>query len=84
MAMIKRGTERTIANLSNHFIKDYDITIITNINGPIEYELDKRIKVIPIDKIDKRNEPLPKKIISKTSNKRSNKLKEIIICLMMT
>ena len=78
MAMIKRGTERTIANLSNHFIKDYDITIITNINGPIEYELDKRIKVIPIDKIDKRNELLPKKLISKTSKKRSIRLKKII------
>ena len=71
MAMIRRGTERTIANLSNYFINTYDITIITNINGPIEYELDKRIKVIPIDKTDKRNEILPLKIITKTSKKRS-------------
>ena len=78
MAMIKRGTERTIANLSNHLIKKYEITIVTNINGPIEYELDKKIKVIPIDITDKRNEHLPKKIITKTSKKRSNKLKKII------
>lgn len=78
MAMIKRGTERTIANLSNYFIKDYDITIITNINGPIEYKLDKRIKVIPIDKTDKRNEILPKKIITKTNKKRTKLLKKII------
>ena len=78
MAMIRRGTERTIANLANYFIDEYDIIIITNINGPIEYELDKRIKVIQIDKKDKRNESLPKKIISKTSKKRSIKLKEII------
>ena len=78
MAMIRRGTERTIANLSNHFIKDYDITIVTNINGPIEYELNNRIKVISIDEKDKRNECLPKKIISKTSKKRSEILKIII------
>lgn len=78
MAMIRRGTERTIANLSNHFIKKYDITIITNINGPIEYELDKRIKVIPIDKTDKINEILPLKIITKLSRKRTNKLKIIL------
>lgn len=78
MAMIRRGTERTIANLSNYFINNYDITIITNINGPIEYELDKRIKVIPIDKIDKRNEILPLKIITKTSKKRSVELLRII------
>ena len=78
MAMIRRGTERTIANLSNYFIKDYDITIITNINGPVEYELDKRIKIIPIDKIDRRNEILPLKIITKTSKKRSVELLRII------
>lgn len=78
MAMIRRGTERTIANLSNYFINDYDITIITNIKGPIEYELDKRIKVIPIDKTDKRNEILPLKVITKTSKKRSIKLLNII------
>lgn len=78
MAMINGGTERTIANLSNHFIKKYDITIVTNINGPIEYELDKRIKVIPIDKKDKRNEKNLKKIITKTSYKRSKILKNII------
>ena len=78
MAMIKRGTERTIANLSNHFIKDYEITIVTNINGPIEYKLDKRIKVIPIDKKNKMNEILPLKVITKTSPKRSKELIKII------
>ncbi len=78
MAMIHRGTERTIANLANHFIKEYDITIVTNINGPVEYPLDKKIKVIPIDKTDKRNECFFQKIITKTSKRRTKKLKEII------
>ena len=78
MAMIKGGTERTITNLANYFINDYDITIITNINGPIEYELKNKIKVIPIDKTDKRNEKIPKKIITKTSKKRSKKLIQIL------
>ena len=78
MAMIKGGTERTIANLANHYINDYDITIITNINGPIDYELNNKIKVIPIDKINKINEKLPKKIITKTSPKRTKKLLKIL------
>jgi len=78
MAMINGGTERTIANLSNHFIKNYDITIVTNINGPIDYKLNKKIKVIPIDNKDRRNEPIIKKAITKTSSKRTKKLKAII------
>ena len=78
MAMIKGGTERTISNLSNELIKNYDITIITNINGPIEYNLNKKIKVIPIDKKDKRKEKIIPKIITKTSSYRTKQLKEII------
>lgn len=78
MAMIKGGTERTITNLANHYINDYDITIITNINGPIDYELNNKIKVIPIDKVNKINEKLPKKIITKTSPKRTKKLLNIL------
>ncbi len=78
MAMINGGTERTIANLANHFIKDYDITIVTNINGPIDYKLNNKIKVIPIDKKDKRNEFIIKKAYTKTNKKRTKILKEII------
>jgi len=71
MAMIKGGAERTIANLSNYFINYYDIVIITNINAKVEYELDKRIKVICLDKINRINEKGIKKLITKTSKKRS-------------
>ena len=78
MALIKGGTERTIANLSNYFINKYDITIVTNINHPTEYKLDKRIKVINIDKEDKLNEKLFKKIITKLSHFRTNELNKII------
>ena len=78
MCMIKGGTERTIANLANNFIKDYDITIVTNIKSKIEYKLNKKIKVIQIDKTNKQKEKIPFKIITKTSKARTKKLKEII------
>lgn len=78
MCMIKGGTERTVANLANHFIKDYDITIVTNIKSKVEYKLNKKIKVIQIDKTNKQKEKLPFKLITKTSKKRTKKLKEII------
>ena len=78
MIMIKGGTERTIANLSNHFIDKYDITIVCNINHPVEYDLDSRIKLICIDKDDKYGEKIPKKIFTKLGPKRNKILKEII------
>ena len=78
MAMIKGGTERTISNLSNYFIDKYNITIVCNINHESDYKLDPRIKLIFIDKTDKINEKIQKKIFTKIGPYRTKKLKEII------
>ena len=78
MALIKGGTERTISNLSNYFVDKYDVVIVTNINHKCEYELDKRVKVIKIDKEDKLNESTIKKVFTKLSTYRTKELDKII------
>ena len=77
MTMKRGGTETTIANLANYFINGYDITIVTNIKCDCEYKLNSNIKLINIDEVDKSNEKFIKKIVTKLSNFRTKKLKEI-------
>jgi glycosyltransferase involved in cell wall biosynthesis len=79
MIMQKGGAEQTLANLVNHFIKEYDITLVTNIKFPSEYELNPKIKFINIDKENKKDEKSCNKIFTKLSKERSKLLKEIII-----
>lgn len=78
MALVRGGTERTIVNLANEFACKYDVVIITNILKESDYELDKKIKHISLDEIDKYPEKLPQKIVTKLSLKRTKKLKEIL------
>ena len=78
MILQKGGTEKTITNLANYFISEYDITIVTNINKKSEYVLNEKIKHICIDLVDKSKENILKKIFTKLSYKRSAQLKEII------
>lgn len=78
MALVRGGTERTIVNLANEFASKYDVVIITNILKESAYKLDKQIKHISLDEIDKYQEKLPQKIITKLSFKRNKKLKEIL------
>lgn len=48
-SMIGGGSERVIAVLSNHFIKqDYDVTILMTAGNIVEYELDSKIEVIQL------------------------------------
>jgi len=46
MTMRSGGAERVIANLANRLINDNEVTIITLLNSKIDYELNKRIKII--------------------------------------
>ena len=78
MIMTKGGSERVIANLANHFIDYYDITIVTNIKHECEYQLNSKIKFVNIDNKNKKNEKLFLKIFTKLSLKRSKILKQII------
>lgn len=78
MVLQKGGTEKTITNLANYFINEYDITIVTNIYKKSDYILNNKIKHICIDSIDKSKENIIKKIFTKLSQKRSKKLKNII------
>ncbi len=78
MIMTKGGTEQLITNLANEFIKDYEITIVTNINCPCEYKLNSKIKYICLDKKNKKNEQFFSKIFTKFSLARSKKLKQVI------
>ncbi len=78
MTMVKGGAEKTIANLSNNLIDTYDVTIVTNIKCKCEYQLNKKIKLLNIDDVDKSKEKNIKKIFTKLSQKRSKKLKEIV------
>lgn len=78
MIMQKGGAEQTIANLVNHFIVDYDITLVTNIKYPSEYELNPKIKYINVDDTNKKDEKMYRKIFTKLSKKRSRLLKKII------
>ncbi len=78
MTLARGGTEQTVVNLANEFIKTYDITIITNINSKPEYKLNKKIKHICLDKDNKQNEKGLKKIKTKLSLARSKRLKEVI------
>lgn len=79
MIMTKGGTENTIANLVNHFINEFDIILVTNIKCDIEYELNPQIQCVSIDAENKKNEKNMKKVITKLSLQRSQKLKEIIL-----
>lgn len=49
-SMGKGGTERVISVLSNYFIQDNQIVIVLNTTKNIDYALDKRIKLIQLDK----------------------------------
>ncbi len=79
MTLKKGGAENTIVNIANEFINKYDITIVTNVKCKSEYILDSRVKHICLDKDNKQNESLLKKIITKLSPKRTNYLKKVII-----
>lgn len=78
MIMSKGGTENTIANLANEWITNYEVTIVSNIKYSCEYDLNKKIKYLSVDTINKKNEALLSKIITKFSKKRSKVLKKII------
>jgi len=72
MGLSKGGAERVITNLANHFISNYNITIVTNDKCKSEYKLDKRIKHICIDKKNKN------RVLSKLSKRRTKILYDII------
>lgn len=78
LSMEKGGAERVIATLANKFIVENEVTIITLINSDIRYELDKRIKIMPIDNKDFFKQKKLKKILIKLSFKRLTKLAKII------
>lgn len=50
MNLGKGGAERVINILSNEFVKKFDVKIVTNLNMPIEYEFDKNIEIVSIEK----------------------------------
>lgn len=50
LSMSKGGAERVIANMCNEYlVHHYQVTIITCMNRPLEYDLDKKIKVVTVD-----------------------------------
>lgn len=49
-SMGKGGAERVISILSNSFVKENDVHILINTKKNIEYELNKKINVVEIDK----------------------------------
>lgn len=72
-SMRKGGAERVISVLSNYFIKDHELIILTTIKNRSHYELDKRIKHLSLD-----NNQVSKFLIKRNSD-RVKKMKEIII-----
>lgn len=52
MGLGKGGAERVINLLSNAFINNNDVAIITNINSKVEYEFNKNIEIISLVKND--------------------------------
>lgn len=78
MIMNKGGAEQVIANLVNHFIEKYDITLVVNICLESEYALHSNIKYMQIDTENKKDEPIGKKVITKLSQKRTHVLKKIL------
>lgn len=78
MTMNYGGTERIISNLSNYFIKKYDIILVSNIKSKCAFTLDSKIKYITLDRNDKSKENFVKKIFTKLSSYRTKKLDKII------
>lgn len=52
MGLGKGGAERVINLLSNSFINNNEVLIVTNINSKIEYDFNHKIKIIPLVKSD--------------------------------
>lgn len=71
-SMNKGGAERVIANLSNEFIKKYEITLVATRSDKPMYELDNNIKYLSLDEKIKVKNLLLKNI------KRIRKLRRII------
>lgn len=76
MSLQKGGAERVITTLSNYLIKKYDVTIVTNLNTPSHYQLDKKIKHIKLDKLKGTNKMA--RYCNKILKVRTKKLKKII------
>lgn len=82
-SMGKGGAERVISILSNRFINNNDVYILVNTNKNIEYELDKRIKVVQLDEKVNIN-PITRNIerIIKTKKKLKEIKPDIIISFL--
>lgn len=78
MSMQKGGAERVIANLSNYMISNNEIVLIPMLNEKIQYKLNKKIKIRPINKKEEKRTKL-RKILSKISILKLHKLKKIIL-----
>ena len=52
LSMNKGGAERVISVLANKFIKQHEVTIVTLVKSEPEYNLNKQIKIIEVDKTD--------------------------------
>ena len=77
MNLGKGGAERVINLLSNEFVKENEIKIITHLNMPIEYDFNKKIEIVTIEK--KHSSNSFKKILSRISLLRLIKLKNEIL-----
>ncbi len=78
MTMNYGGTERIISNLSNYFIKKYNIILVANIKSKCGFTLDSKVKYITLDKSDKSQENFVKKIFTKLSSYRTKLLDKVI------
>src|SRR5690606_18639850 len=69
------GAERVLTTLANNFIKTYEVSIITFINTPSFYNLNKDIKIIPcFDEIKPSSNTLQALIGNYTLFKRINNI----------
>ena len=68
------GAEKNICALANHFVKNYNVILVSNIKSIIAYKLDSNIKIYQFDN----NDSGLLKIKAKLSSKRTKELQKIV------
>ena len=79
LTLKKGGAERVITTLSNYFVENNEVSIITLMNTDIDYDVDERIKIVHLSKSNVTYTGKFNKLLHKISIFQLIKLKNVIL-----